>query len=622
LLFNYLLDYAALLKWHAYLGTDMQRQEKYEINDNTNFSLPSDKFVKIVRWDTNCFLEKFILGITKTPSDQFHTPLRQGGHKAYTVFASGVYKRGNKPSPYPTELLTKKDEFSQHQAMTLITDQVDTNVFGHDKIRGSKLIGFIFDPNDALINRMFSRDIGSFGRPYEFHSEKLAQEYYESNVLSDKPLLHSSYEAFKRAVIKQPNQCNEVLARVKWNDKSSAIGIFSDSFEARCVVQYYAERLKHRLKIQYTELLSTLEDDYEVPVYFYLPSNNLYWQPYSKQDQHKDKEYANSILDNEKLLRQQFESSNFEFLLIVSNPENVDKWQFEGESMLFWLIMHGQIHIADALLKRAGMPKSIEDIVADEFLNKNITQITLPSQKDSKTNILHIAAETGRLELFKLYAKLCPSAINELSDDGFAPIHYTAKYGHQALLSYLLTLNELNINLQDKNGWTTLHHAIDSDQMDIAKILLLDNRINANQRIKYCISPFHMAVASGSIDFIKLLLENPKVDSQAKVLIFFSPMKLAVEYKRDDVINLLTLDKLNKYLDALINREEEYKPRFGGLFWNGYSKSVKMQSANALKLHLLNETDNLDCNMRALKQGKLGDIVDALPSDYKNKLKL
>lgn len=235
-----------------------------------------DMLIKTVRWDKDCFIEEFTDGILPIPSqDKIKQKLRKGLHRKYIVDASGVHKRTEKPSPYgisdQEELKRKKDERSPAQSTSLVTTDADIAVFGHASARREKLVGFAFDPEDALFRRLLIYDTGTYTRPDEFKDKKNAERYYSEKVKSRNPVLFGDREKFKKAI--SDGKLNEAVARIRWLEDleddtqgfiSSEIRICSDTFEARCIAQYYARVVRRKLK---------KDESYLVPIVFYLPDD-------------------------------------------------------------------------------------------------------------------------------------------------------------------------------------------------------------------------------------------------------------------------------------------------------------------------------------------------------------
>ena len=204
--------------------------------------------------------------------------MRLGIHKKYTVRSTGPHERSEKPSPYlplsPEKIQKKKKKTSKHQSVSLVTPEAQIRVFGHNRDRSDKLAGVLMDADDAMINRMFIYDGGTIQRPYESDTQEEALKYFQTKTNPNNPILFSTMDDFEEAVAKQKDNYNEVLARIKWDISSCAIGVFSDNFEARCIAQFYARRMRDRLKEQYREQGKYLDDSYQVPIIYYMPGNN------------------------------------------------------------------------------------------------------------------------------------------------------------------------------------------------------------------------------------------------------------------------------------------------------------------------------------------------------------
>src|SRR5437868_1400525 len=122
-----------------------------------------------------------------------------------------------------------------------------------------------------MINRMFIDDGGTISRPYEFDTYREALACYKKVTDPRHPHLFPTMEEFKQAIAKQSGNYNEVLARIRWNQETSAVGIFSDAFEASCIAQLYASQMLERLKVQYKELGKPWDENYEIPIIYYIP---------------------------------------------------------------------------------------------------------------------------------------------------------------------------------------------------------------------------------------------------------------------------------------------------------------------------------------------------------------
>jgi hypothetical protein len=153
----------------------------------------------------------------------------------------------------------------------------------------------------------------------------------------------------------------EVTARIRYKTKSkkvkqSGIAIFSDTFEARCIAQYYAQQLTKKLKQQFLSKNRPWDETFQVPIVYYLPGNTKDNTRYTLQDQARDRQDAVKLLQNKGSMENQFKQENYEFLLLIEpsklrnfldeNKYNTD----EHRDMLLTLLEKKQWHLIEAII--------------------------------------------------------------------------------------------------------------------------------------------------------------------------------------------------------------------------------------------------------------------------------
>jgi hypothetical protein len=454
-----------------------------------------------VRWDDNVFFDKFLRSITKSPINQTEEKLRKGRHKKYTVFGHGVFERRQKPSPYnlplTAQILKKKKTSLPQSASLVFTDQP---IFGHSALRNNKLAGCIFKPS-KLISRFFFRDMGTVSRPYEFDDRLEALAYFNQKVKSQTPTMFKTLTELKHHIVNQRavngiKNHNEVLARLKWDINTSSIGIFSDTFEARCIAQFYAKLTYRRLLCQYRELDKTVPQDYEVPIVFYLPGSDLNWQIYSTEQQTNDKIKAEAIFSDEAKIKEAFDQDNFEFLLLLDDLEQLI---YQNLPVIFWIAYACSMNIAKIIYEQTSecFLLSFEDYLNDTLLKtwrleknclyaerrniylsmalklnlkdlvKEILKTTLVDEKDSDKfgNFLFQLIETGQ---FKLLIELLTNHkidLNQTNEIGDTLLHIAAKVSHLELTK-LLVEKGASTNIRNKNDDTPLVGCIQKHRMN------------------------------------------------------------------------------------------------------------------------------------------------------------
>jgi hypothetical protein len=446
-----------------------------------------DSLAKSVRWDDKIFLENFLRSITKSPSNQTEEKLRIGPHKKYTVFGHGVFERSQKPSPYnlsPADLNEKKKKTSLPQATSLISRR--QRIFGHAN-RRNKLVGYIFKPPKNLINRIFFMDMGTVNRPYEFNDLKEAEAYFNRRVNSTRPTMFKTLSDLKKYIANDSRFHNEVLARLKWNINTSCVAIFSDTFEARCIAQFYAKLTYQRLVSQYRDLNRQLPQDYQVPIVFYLPEQQVdNWQIYSVEQQSNDKIKAEEIFADETKIKQAFEQNNFEFLLLLDDLENL---VYQDLSILVW-VAHFSLKVAKILYEQTNL--SFE-FPFKEYLNDRMYQFW-HFQKNSlkvvqRKFLFNMAL---KFELDDLLVEIvCARVIDEchLPDESLFKLAEANKID---VLRKIFEKRNSFIYQVNLLGQTLLEVAILSNQIDLVK-LLLERRISIsttgkNDPLAVCIS--------------------------------------------------------------------------------------------------------------------------------------
>lgn len=462
--------------------------------------LPEDQWlIKTIRWDEHCFINKFILGITPSPVMQFRERLRYGTHKQYTVLASGVYPYHEKPSAYGEvkNLAKKKAKRSQHQSTSFISARAQGPVFGHDKERRNKLVAFIVDAKDALINRAMLYDGGTIGRPYEANTLEEAENYFMTKFGS---ILFENLEKLEVAMSFDPKRHNEVLARIRWHMKSAKIAICSDTFEARAVAYYYAHVLRQRLIARHQELGLPWDDNYEVPVIYYLPKHIKHWQVYTKEQQESDKARAYKIIADVCLQVKEFSQKNHESLLLIDKPTLIEFLTNNLYILEEWLY-DGARHFIEAII---SLTEGQELIV--QALGNCTPKIPL-----------HTLATANGLELAQLILNSGKADIDARNMNSETALFLAAKHGHIDFVR-LLIIAKAKIN-HLVLGLTPLFIAAQNNYLDIVQ-LLLEEGADVNLVLpktafsfqsstgKTGATPLFIAAQNGNFDIVKILVAH------------------------------------------------------------------------------------------------------------------
>eukprot|EP00732_Lithocolla_globosa_P005540 Lithocolla_globosa_v1_NODE_5809_length_1180_cov_11.515556.p1 type:complete len:231 gc:universal NODE_5809_length_1180_cov_11.515556:999-307(-) len=132
-----------------------------------------------------------------------------------------------------------------------------------------------------------------------------------------------------------------------------------------------------------------------------------------------------------------------------------------GFSTLHYAVQANQIEIVDYLLASFH-----EDSEISRDVNGN-TPISL-------------AIQHGHMEVFNLLLTKCPQSVKMENSDGWALLHFTARYGRSEVAEILIDKGE-NIDALDKEGNTPLHYAAAFGYFKLV-VLLIDRGALFNEK--------------------------------------------------------------------------------------------------------------------------------------------
>lgn len=138
--------------------------------------------------------------------------------------------------------------------------------------------------------------------------------------------------------------------------------------------------------------------------------------------------------------------------------------------------------------------------------------------------------------------------LDELSDDGYASIHYAVYREDRHLLNYLLT-NEANINAKTHDNKTALHIATIKNNFYICRLLVSKKAQTHHQDEPYKNTPLHFAIENRrDLQIQELLINNrstyTSIFSQYSALdcqdsLKDTPLHLAVKTRQFETVSLL-----------------------------------------------------------------------------------
>lgn len=268
-------------------------------NTDKDALLKKRSLVKVVR-DWRSFVAT-IDGTQKTPQEK--PLLRLVGHQPHTYKydADGVYP-DKKPNKVITEAYkTIKSLYSRAQSTTVISPGEGVNPptfkgLGLDNIR----VGVRFDAEDpdmVAIKKIYMSDTGTVLAWHRNFADPAAAMKAKKKLTSSNALF-SNLEAFLTIAKKDSYPpMNEALARLRWRLRPSAqICIFEDNLASRLLAQVRAGDLhRHLLILAKDNPELKPEEDYAVPISFYIPENytKKIWH-YNTDEQASDRLKAES----------------------------------------------------------------------------------------------------------------------------------------------------------------------------------------------------------------------------------------------------------------------------------------------------------------------------------------
>lgn len=522
---------------------------------------PNDKIlIKSIRWDKYCYIKNAILSYTKSAENQFQEELRVSTRGRYTTYASGVYRRDQKPSPYGDipNLEQKKQKRSKHQSTSLVTPRIQPPVFGHSTVRKDKLVGFIFAAEDALINRIMKYDGGTITRPYEKRNKDKAERYYKNGINN---FLFHTLDDLEQALLSKQETHNEVLARLRWHIETSKLALFGGSFEARCIVQYYAECLLMRLKKQYEELDKPWDEAYQIPIVYYMPGDEKNWHAYTEYDQKIDRYKAYVILNDANKCTQKCEQQDFEFLLLLKEHDLADflakniplitqLWEQEDWHLLTAFYDKS----ANAELFKEGLQACSKTIGLHDFssyYDLSLAGMLIESKKtdlemrdDEDCTVLMRAVSRGNTKLVE-YLLQKGADVESVCENGDTALSIAVYGGFFDMVQLLYAHGaRLDVVLKNTDGdyaTTLLHRAVIVGNSDIIYFLLKHGPLTLlNETFQHGLSPLHAAIEVEDIDLVQGLIEQG-ADVVSKGKYSLSVLHVAVNTGNPDLVELLLI---------------------------------------------------------------------------------
>lgn len=143
-----------------------------------------------------------------------------------------------------------------------------------------------------------------------------------------------------------------------------------------------------------------------------------------------------------------------------------------GDTPLFLAVINGYADVVEALLHKGAN------------VNEKYRYGHCP---------LHIAAESGHVEVVKVLLQHNNIDVNVKDPNGCSPLHMAAQQGHVALVEVLLQHNNIDKNIQEQDEWTPLHMAVHQNHVGVVNALLA-KKVKVDIKNTYNMTPLDIAI--------------------------------------------------------------------------------------------------------------------------------
>lgn len=143
-----------------------------------------------------------------------------------------------------------------------------------------------------------------------------------------------------------------------------------------------------------------------------------------------------------------------------------------GRTALHWAYYCGHDKVLSALVKAGA----------------DVTRV----MGDAKSQLIHLAAEEGKLDVFKILIESNQDLLNEVDANGKVPLHLAAQAGHLAIVQYILELRPELLNQGDIYGQTALLWAASEGHLPVVEYLLLQEGVDLNAVTRDVNAPVHL----------------------------------------------------------------------------------------------------------------------------------
>ena len=121
-------------------------------------------------------------------------------------------------------------------------------------------------------------------------------------------------------------------------------------------------------------------------------------------------------------------------------------------------------------------------------------------------NCLHIAADSGHLNLCKKLINTHEIDAQTADNEGYTALHYSIKNGSYELINFFMDIGT-DINLKTKNGNNCLHIAADAGHVNLCKILIHEHNFDAQYADNSGWTALHHSAKNGSYELVRFFTD-------------------------------------------------------------------------------------------------------------------
>ena len=194
--------------------------------------------------------------------------------------------------------------------------------------------------------------------------------------------------------------------------------------------------------------------------------------------------------------------SDIHVACIVGDMENVKSFDNKEKSILRTTDNYGRAAIHYA----AYEPNILSMIVQRVRRKREILNL-----RDARGNtVLHHCVISGCVDSVKHVVGVPECNVNQLNDEGDAPLHVACKRKDTAVVQLLVANKKCNLNIFNNEGDTALHIAayIESNGIQIVRCLLRSGKCNLNQLNAWYETPLHVACKYKHSKVVEMLIAN------------------------------------------------------------------------------------------------------------------